>query len=270
MSPTFGKQLSPSEVGRWLTPLARCLGLLSLGLGVGSSCTSPMQSEGTVGVDGKVQESRGSDVDASHAGFPTPYPGSAPVGVEVDTEGSIEVITLPEADVTGRGRRRMDIDQLETAIKQVSNGLTWTEKASNGTETELFKTLAVTLGKPDHIQITTEDLSASLLFEKFLSDAANNVCRKLVERELTQPMTERVLMMTVEPEDTIYEAEAAVEANLRLLVSHYHSRVLEPYDLELDPWLWLFESASHVTQDPAQGWRAVCVGLLTHPDFYTY
>jgi hypothetical protein len=29
-------------------------------------------------------------------------------------------------------------------------------------------------------------------------------------------------------------------------------------------------TSSYVSNDPALGWRNVCVGLMSHPDFFTY
>ena len=247
--------------------LALGLALMPVACSPESPTTSNPHTSISVSPDATGQVQVGANQDAS---FPTPYPSSAPIGVEVEDNGDIDVIAIPVDDVLGRGRRRMNIDQLETAIKQVASGLTWTEVASNGTETDLFVSLSLTLGKPDFIQATQEDLSASLLFEKFLSDAANNVCRKLADKEVSLPIDQRVLMMTVEPEQTIYDAPDAVEENMRLLLRHYHARNYDAGSVELDPWLWLFESASHVANSPAQGWRAVCVGLMTHPDFFSY
>lgn len=209
-------------------------------------------------------------ISGGGSGLPTPFPSQDPISVSLDDQGYVEVITLDDALVVGRGRQRMDLDQLDAAMRQVTNGLTWTEVSSSGVETELFKSLSLTLGKPDFIQITDEDRSVSLLFEKFLADAANNVCRKLVDKEVTQSQDQRILMTDVEPEDTIYDKPEAVEANLRHLLLRYHSRYVLPGAPELDPWLWLFESGSHVGQSPTMGWRAVCVGLFTHPDFYSY
>ena len=39
---------------------------------------------------------------------------------------------------------------------------------------------------------------------------------------------------------------------------------------DLASWTWLMESTLHVNPDPVESWRAVCVALINHPDFYTY
>ena len=39
---------------------------------------------------------------------------------------------------------------------------------------------------------------------------------------------------------------------------------------QLNPWSWLFESSVQDTDDPVAAWRTVCVGLIIHPNFYSY
>ena len=39
---------------------------------------------------------------------------------------------------------------------------------------------------------------------------------------------------------------------------------------ELYHWRWRFEAGTDISGDPLQGWETVCVGLITHVDFYTY
>ena len=39
---------------------------------------------------------------------------------------------------------------------------------------------------------------------------------------------------------------------------------------EMVHWRWLVTSIATGTQDPNRGWRAACVALMTHPEFYTY
>ena len=47
------------------------------------------------------------------------------------------------------------------------------------------------------------------------------------------------------------------------LVEIYHTRWPAPIR-------WLFETASLVDGQPLSGWRALCVALINHPDFYSY
>jgi hypothetical protein len=109
-----------------------------------------------------------------------------------------------------------------------------------------------------------------MLFQKFLGDAARDVCDQLLTREVESPAAERVFLVEVSETDTLASNPEGVEANLRYLLSRFHSTQLQPGSELLNPWAWLFESSSHITNDPVKAWRTVCVGLLTHPDFYSY
>ncbi len=180
-----------------------------------------------------------------------------------------QIAPAPETGPFVRPRRRMNIEQLGAAIAEATGGVIWAIGTA-GSEVDQLENLAATLGRPDYLQSVHEDLSAGPVFQKFLGDAARFVCTKLVEKELTQEPAERVLMVDVTPEDTAQSAPDAVDANLRLLVLRYHGRKPLENDAALSQWRWLFESATHVTQEPAQAWRAVCVSLITHPDFYSY
>jgi hypothetical protein len=168
-----------------------------------------------------------------------------------------------------RSRRRMDLDQLDTAIRQVSGGIGWTELRGQ-TEVSLFQDLAATLGKPDFIGRTEEDLLPSAMFEKFLSDAARSVCTALITQDPGREAGARTFFLAADSEDTVSRNPAAVEANLRALLLRFHGRKIAAGSAELDPWTWMMKSAEHAHVSPSNTWRAVCVALLVHPDFYTY
>ena len=172
----------------------------------------------------------------------------------------------PAANEGIRNRRRMDLDQLEAAILTATGGIYWGMRDGESK----FSELAQTLGKPDYFDVTIEDLSPSMLFQKFLGDAARDVCDQLIERELATAPEERIFLVQVSESDTIEANREAVEANLTYLLGRFHSTQLEGGSPLLSPWSWLFESSVHVTNDPAAAWRTVCVGLITHPDFYSY
>ena len=78
-----------------------------------------------------------------------------------------------------RERRRMDVDQLEASLREVTGGIGWERMNGDGTvRTRYFREYADTLGMPDYINSSAEDLSVSLLFQKFLDDAARSACRR--------------------------------------------------------------------------------------------
>lgn len=175
----------------------------------------------------------------------------------------------PSGDARVRARKRLDIDQLDASIRRVTGGIGWTEQRGS-TEVNLFEELGESLGKPDFVDSTREDLDPSLIFQKFLADASRSVCTKLVEAERAGRETPHLLIHATLA-DTPDSAPEKIDANLSALVLRYHGRYLEPDSDRLNAWRFLFRSSWHTGErDTAAAWRAVCVGLMTHPDFYTY
>ena len=191
---------------------------------------------------------------------------------KVTSEGKAPVEERDLAEV--RLRRRLDIDQLDASIRTVTGGVGWTETRNN-VEINLFEDLAETLGKPDYLDSTNEDLAPTLIFQKFLGDAARATCTELAGEEarthhLTTP-AERHLMIHAGPQDRGADADAKIDANLRALLLNFHGTyVPQDDDARLNSWRWLYDSSLHVSDSPETAWRTVCVGLITHPDFYTY
>ena len=168
---------------------------------------------------------------------------------------------------TTRPRRRVDIDQLNAAIRDATGGIEWTDPT---TGQNLFTALSATLGKPDYALMTSENLAPTALFHKFLNDAARQVCHKLMDRELSDPNAEKILFLHVSPTDTYATAPEKVELNLKALLLRFHGRFVKVGDPALALWRWLYESSEHVGASPAIAWRTVCTGLIRHPDFYFY
>jgi hypothetical protein len=190
-----------------------------------------------------------------------------PVVDQLDPSAESNLYPDPPAINDGiRNRRRMDLDQLEASIATATGGIYWGMSEGD----RKFSELAQTLGKPDYLDVTTEDLSPSMLFQKFLGDAARDICHQLIVRELDTPSEDRIFLVEASESDTSATDSQAIESNLRYLLARFHSQPLESGSDLLAPWIWLFDSSVHVTDDPASAWRTVCVGLITHPNFYSY
>lgn len=178
---------------------------------------------------------------------------------------SLEAPTAaPVPDGVQRGWRRMDLAQLDTSIRKVT-GVRWQDSRGQ----PRFEALAATLGAADYVIGTPEDRSVSLLFLKFLEDAAGDVCTTLVQREAAGG-PDTLFLSEAGAELTLAADRDLAEATLSAALLRFHGRSVPPGSPQLEPWTFLLESATLVTDQPAEGWRAVCVGLLTHPDFYTY
>lgn len=167
----------------------------------------------------------------------------------------------------GRSWRRMNIDQLRASIEQATGGLSWTEE-QEGEDVELFEQLAGSLGKPDYLSATEEELAPGLLFQKFLDDAAGSVCRDLVA--VDPGRAEPTFFVHATLDDTPSSNPEAIEENLRAALLRFHGRRLPAGDPALEPYKTLLSTVYADAADMRLAWRAVCVGLITHPDFYSY
>lgn len=188
----------------------------------------------------------------------TPEPGVDAPADQTETEPTQQMETdAPELQrpvTRTRIRKRLNIDQLGQAILSASDGIQW----SQGNDEDLLSTLAFTLGKPDYFEVTSEDLGTTVLFMKFLEDAAGSVCRQMVERDL-----ETGSQYLIGPSDAIPE-------QIESLVLRFHSRQLDTQHPDLKQWIWLYDTALRISNSDVDAWRTLCVALIRHPDFYTY
>ena len=187
-----------------------------------------------------------------------------PITAKVVTESP-----LSDATTAGRGWRRMNIDQLKASIMKVTGGISWTETQS-GAEVDLFDALDGTLGKPDYLSATEEDLTPGLLFQKFLDDAATSACGKLMVAEATRTPEQRTLLVDVSLDDTPVSNPDAVEANIRHALLRFHGKQVPAGDARLQPWKDLVGGVYDEDHDMAPAWESFCVALIVHPDFYRY
>lgn len=135
--------------------------------------------------------------------------------------------------------------------------------------------LADVLGEADYTNRTSDNLEISPLYLKFMDAAARDVCGKALTADLARPDPKtRVLLRHVEKNDTVATNAGGVDANLRYLKLRYHAvKVAEGDDEPIAMLRTLFADAAAaggVAIGPQEGWRAVCVALLTAPEFHLY
>lgn len=184
---------------------------------------------------------------------PLPDAGTDPLGDAPDPT---------DAEPT-RVRRRMQIHQLDASIQEVT-GFSWEINGDNQ-----FEELSASLGVPDFVDRTAPDLEPGLLFQKFLDDAANHVCQELVDAEFGGESS--VFLTAVTPEDTSATNPSGVDQTLSDALLRFHGHSVAVGEPQLDSWRFLFDSTMSVTGDDTMAaWRAVCIGLIVHPDFYQY
>ena len=216
--------------------------IVALGL---VSCASPTSTADQVAPapNAPPPVSMGEDVDT-------------PVSHRTRTSSATQRETPPiwQPEPQRRIRKRLNVDQLGQAILRVSDGLKWRQ----GNDDDLLNTLALTLGKPDYLEVTRENLETSVLFMKFLEDAAGSVCRQMIDRDLAE--NTQILIPNGDE----------IPPHIAGLLAHFHSRSLSVEHPDIKQWVWLYESAITMTDDIGSVWHTVCVALMRHPDFYTY
>lgn len=135
--------------------------------------------------------------------------------------------------------------------------------------------LSDVLGEADYANRTSDNLEISPLYLKFMDAAARDVCGKALDADLkkSDPKT-RVLLRYVDPTDDVDTNPDGVNANLRYLKLRMHGVKIAADDTaSLDQLRKLFADATAATvsdSPPLEGWRTVCVGLLTAPEFHLY
>jgi hypothetical protein len=246
------------------------------------SMTSSIDARGSTAVTGDVQPSQVQPHALSPAGLDRlEHANYHPRDLEwhpvhLNPVGEFDVFPedgepeVTEDEYPSRRRVRMNIDQLDQAIRQVTGGLGWTEQNGNN-EDNLFEELALTLGKPDFVELVIEDLSPSGLFIKFLDDAARSTCSRLVEEEyFSRSAQERVLLGSVSPNALYEDAAVSIDVQLVTLSLRYHGVLLPAGSGALENLRWLFQMAQWRAGEPKAGWEAVCVSLMTDPAFFSY
>lgn len=163
----------------------------------------------------------------------------------------------PTDPAPGRRVRRLTADQFARSL-QVATGQAWSR----------YATYAETMGKPDFGELTDEGTDLSVTFDKLVHDAARETCGRAVDLDRTTATT--VIMRDARPADRDH---AKSVANLQYLFLRFLGVAIDAADdARLAPWLTLLEAAPAPTTDVemATRWKAVCIGLVTHPDFITY
>lgn len=186
-----------------------------------------------------------------------------------------------EAPIYSATPQRLAIAQLRksfpAAFGQDENGddITWRIGSAKGLDK-----MGDSLGEADYIDTTEDSLEPSPLYLKFMDDAARDVCnRVLVADAAKATQADRVLTREVTETDTMATAPASVDANLRYLVLRLYGIKLAADDAvslaDLETLFTAAVTASAGESEPAakdvtEGWRAVCVAMLTAPEFHVY
>jgi hypothetical protein len=187
-------------------------------------------------------------------------PGDDPV----ESGGSgpvVESVGDAEFEET-RDLRRLTADQFARSL-EVATGERWRD----------FDRFASTLGQPDLVEVLEDGTGIGVAFVKLVTDGARSTCSAAVDADLRRSSEQRVILRHAGPSDASFDSHVA---NLRyLLMRFWFVDVPESTDPRLTPWLGLLsaprtDGREMTDDDRVARWKAVCIGLATHPDFLSY
>ena len=163
-----------------------------------------------------------------------------------------------DTTVVARRRVRMNVDQLNQSMQQIT-GVEW--KSGN---TVLWDRYSSTLGVPDFEERTSEDLEGSVIFQKFLQDAATYTCNSWIENESEDG--DGYFYVVTQEGQTSSVLKAHI-GHLRYLIHGISSGEEDAFDESV----WdLYQLVYQRTENSVSAWQTVCVAMFTHPNFYTY
>ena len=192
----------------------------------------------------------------------------------------------------GRTPRRLSVDQVRSSLAlllgQTYRGGAWVydpldpEGQAWREDADLLDAFAGALGRPDYNYTVVEGLEAGMTFAKFVQDAARSTCRAAVEADVTAAPESRHVLLHVEADDTLASAEVGVRDTIAALALRFWGRDLGPAAPEVDELIEVFSAAATAPEwldeleatrpagTPVDGWRAVCIALVTDGQFYVY
>lgn len=165
---------------------------------------------------------------------------------------------------------RVTIEQLARSIPVITGGIRWIEDFGSG-PVDMLEILGPTLGVPDYVLVTEENLEPTIIVAKFLQDASHRICTRWIEQDRGRPQGERTFVRHADWESL---AEPDVNATLRALQFRFFSKhVPEDQDAPIADLRELFLTAAN-TSAPGNaardGWLAVCIALMTDPELVLY
>jgi hypothetical protein len=230
-------------------------------------------------------------------GAPTPHDNVTPGGATPVDPGATPPSTTPATplsdptmnDGIGRAQRRLNVRQLRASLLNAV-GVTWQQPRRilsadfasgfyDDPNADMLSLLSLTLGQPDYNNFTSESIEPGAVFSKLVGDAARKACRDGVTLDLTRMPTQRILIRGVSETDVLAGHENAVRDNVANLVMRFWAREVAPTSQTVTDLVELFRIASTAPASttpalaagtPVDGWRAVCVALVTDPQFLTY
>ena len=183
----------------------------------------------------------------------TPDPVDLPTATESEWGGITEPDPPPR---NTRQLKRMTVAQVRDSMLRISGGVPWGDVDDSD-----WDTYSDTLGVADFQLRVEHDRSPSVMFQKFLDDAASATCSGWLDAAASH-------FHTIEdPEST---AREDVRTNILGLRWKIQGKSKATEDVVVDDYEQLFFTVHMRTGSTESAWQTVCVAMFTHPDFFMY
>jgi hypothetical protein len=183
----------------------------------------------------------------------TEQPADLPVVSGLDW-GSVDEPAEPATHT--RQLKRMTVAQVRDSMELITGGISWIDDRDSN-----WDVYAETLGVADYQLRVESDLSPSVMFQKFLDDAAGATCAGWLEME-DSPFHSI--------EDTSSTEQADVRNNIIGLRWKIQGKSRDSADPVIGDYETLFVKVHQRTDSTDTAWATVCVAMFTHPDFFMY
>ena len=177
-----------------------------------------------------------------------------PPALEEDVlgEGEIE----EEVDAPSRQLKRMTIAQVRDSMERISGGIRWGD--SDESNWDVFSD---TLGVADYQLRVETDRSPSVMFQKFLDDAAMGTCLEWIRAEGSSFFSDS----TAESIDRTDVRSTIVDLRWQI-----QGKAKDHQAVIIDDYEDLFFTVYQRTASTEASWQSICVAMFTHPDFFMY
>ena len=200
----------------------------------------------------EIAKPAASTVDPVDTGSVVTAPSVPEVSESEIGEGSVE----PVETVSARRLKRMSVAQARDSMVQISGGVYW------GAEDESYwDEYSETLGVADYQLRVENDRSPSVMFQKFLDDAATATCLGWIEAPDTT-------FFSIEDRESL--AREDIVTNILGLRWQIQGKPKDTTSLIIDDYEALFVKSHQRTESTEAAWQTVCVAMFTHPDFFMY
>ncbi|MEM1009277.1 MAG: hypothetical protein AAGJ35_09750, partial [Myxococcota bacterium] len=121
--------------------------------------------------------------------------------------------------------------------------------------------LSRTLGQADYIYLTANNNEITPLFMKFMDDMASSLCHRAVARDLSDKNTKKIIVLN----------ERNIDKTLRFLRLKFHNLYVPDNETKgIAAYRDFYDKVMFRTQDRKQAWQAVCLLMMTTPEFMVY